>query len=81
MPKPSKTQELITKLEQNTQTLEERIAFLEKKAQKLQRPTQWYEYFGYFVLILLVVGMCYLIWLWVMSEQGYNVWFPEWMLR
>ena len=81
MPKQSKTQELITQIEKREESLEERIKALEKQAQKLQKPTQWYEYVGYTILVLMVLGMLYLIWLWVMSEQGHNVILPWWMTR
>lgn len=86
MPKPSKTQELQTEIEQlktdygsRIKNLEETIKTTIIKSRKLERPTQWYEYFGYFILVLMVIGMLYLIWLFYMTEQGHNVILPWWM--
>jgi hypothetical protein len=84
MPKTSKTQELKEELDAVKTNYEKRISELENKiivSRKLEKPMQWYEYIGYAVLILMVLGMLYLIWLWVMSEQGHNVWFPNWLLK
>jgi len=84
MPKSLKTQELKEELDAVKTNYEKRISELESKiivSRKLERHTQWYEYIGYVVLILMVCGMIYLIWLWVMSEQGHNVWFPDLLLR
>lgn len=82
MSKPSKTQELQTEIEQLKTNYDTRIKNLEEKiaqSRKLERPTQWYEYIGYIILVLMVIGMLYLIWLFYMTEQGHNVVLPWWM--
>lgn len=79
MPKPSKTQELITQIEKREVSLEERIKVLEKQAQKLEKSTPWYQSFGVWLSIILVMAMCYAIYVFYMSEHGKTVILPEWM--
>ncbi len=47
---------------------------------KLDPPNKkWYKSFGIWVSLLLVIGLLYFIYLWIMTERGFNVRLPGWI--